>query len=210
MTWKEIFKTGILGLAVSAFLRTAVDNGLKNQTPTMLMESYSNMPAAISNRFGAILTLFSFLGTVLLKFFQKYVTSNEAKGVSIGLSVALPLMLVASFVGKLHYIPLLAVLCIAQMMVTCVGPLSGSFCAGRFASCGRSGAVAGLINALAAFGNVAATYGFAVVAENFTWSTVMLLCCVLMVVTITVCLVARPAWTRFLKWEEEIEKGDKV
>lgn len=210
MTWKEIFKTGIWGLALAAFLRTAVDNGLKNQTPTMLMESYSNMPAAISNRFGAILTVFSFLGTVLLKLFQKYVTSNEAKGVSIGLAVALPLMMVACFVGQLHYIPLLVVLCIAQMMVTCVGPLSGSFCAGRFASCGRSGAVAGFINALAAFGNVAATYGFAVVAENSTWSVVMMLCCVLMIVTIGVCLTARPAWTRFLKWEEDITKGDKV
>ena len=184
MGWKEILKTGIWGLALAAFLRTAVDNGLKNQTPTMLMESYGNMPASISNRFGAILTLFSFFGTLLLKPFQKYVTTNEAKGVIIGLATALPLMAVACFVGNIHYAILLGVMCIAQMTVSGIGPYSGSFCAGRFAYCGKSGTVAGFVNALAALGNVAATYGFAVIAEQASWSAVMLACCILMVVTI--------------------------
>ena len=32
MGWKEIIKTGVWGLALAAFLRTAVDNGLKNVT----------------------------------------------------------------------------------------------------------------------------------------------------------------------------------
>lgn len=206
MGWKEMLKTGILGLAVAAFLRTAVDNGLKNQTPTMLMESYGNMPAAISNRFGAILTLFSFFGTLLLKLFQKYVTRNEAKGVAIGLTFALPMLFVACLVGKIHYLPLLGVLCIAQMMVSCMGPYSGSFCAGRFAYCGKSGTVAGIVNALAALGNVAATYGLALVAEHAKWSAVMLVCCALLVITIGACLIVMSSWTKFTNRVEQIEQ----
>ncbi len=205
MGWKEIFKTGVWGLALAAFLRTAVDNGLKNQTPTMLMESYENMPAAISNRFGAILTLFSFFGALLLKPFQKYVTTNEAKGVSIGLTVALPLMLTTCLVGKIHYLPLLAILCIAQMMVTCIGPYSGSFSAGRFAYCGKSGTVAGFVNALASLGNVAATYGFATIADNASWRIVMLSCSILLATTILACLIVLPAWTRFTNKVDRIE-----
>ena len=210
MSWKEILKTGILGLALAAFLRTAVDNGLKNQTPTMLMKSYENLPAAISTRLGAILTVFSFFGVLLLKPFQKYVTTNEAKGVAIGLLVALPLMLTACLVGKIPYLLLLGILCIAQMMVSCMGPFSGSFSAGRFAFCGRSGTIAGIVNALAALGNVAATAGFALVAENVGWTAVMLVCGGLLACTIAVCLIIRPAWTRFIAREEKISKGDKV
>lgn len=206
MGWKKMLKTGIWGLALAAFLRTAVDNGLKNQTPTMLMESYENMPAAISNRLGAMLTLFSFFGALLLKPFQKRVTTNEAKGVAIGLSVALPLMLITCFVGKLPYLALLGILCIAQMMVSCMGPYSGSFCAGRFAYCGKSGTVAGFVNALAALGNVAATYGLAVIAERASWFAVMLTCCILIVATIVICFVVKPAWTRFIAKEEKIEQ----
>lgn len=207
MGWKEIIKTGVWGLALAAFLRTAVDNGLKNVTPTMLMESYDNMPAAISNRLGAILTLFSFFGALLLKPFQKYVTRNEAKGVAIGLIVALPMMTLTCLVGKMQYLPLLCCLCIVQMMVSCTGPYSGSFSAGRFAIYGKSGTVAGFINALAALGNVAATYGFAAIADSTrSWPFVMIVCCSLLVLTIASCLIVLRRWTKFITKEEKLEE----
>jgi len=209
MGWKEMLKTGVWGLALAAFLRTAADNGLKNQTPTMLMQSYANMPAAISNRLGAILTLFSFFGALLLKPFQKRVTTNEAKGVIIGLLIALPMMALTALVGKLHYLPLMAILCIAQMMVSCMGPYSGSFSAGRFAYYGKSGTVAGFINALASFGNVVATYGFARVSESASWSVVMLMFAGLLAVTILSCLVVLPAWTKFTNKVEKLEEATK-
>ena len=207
MGWKEIIKTGVWGLALAAFLRTAVDNGLKNVTPTMLMESYNNMPAAISTRLGAILTLFSFFGALLLKPFQTYVTKNEAKGVAMGLTVALPMMAITCLVGKMQYLPLLACLCIAQMMVSCMGPYSGSFSAGRFAVYGKSGTVAGFVNALASMGNVAATYGFAAIADSTgSWPTVMVVCCALLAVTVAVCLIVLRRWTKFIAKEEKLEE----
>jgi hypothetical protein len=34
----------------------------------------------------------------------------------------------------------------------------------------------------------------------------MLTCCLLMVITIVICLIVKPAWTRFIKKEEKIEQ----
>lgn len=202
MAWKDMLKTGIWGIAIAAFLRTSVDNGIKMLTPVMLMETYEALPAALSTRLSVILTVFSFFGVLSLKLFQKRVTDNEATGVAVVMLVAIPLVAVVCLVGKIHYLLILGILCLATYLISGIGPISGSFCAGRFARYGRSGTVAGFINALAAFGNVFASYGLAVVAETNPWSVVMLICCGMLGITVLVCLIVRPVWTRFIALDE--------
>lgn len=199
VSWKEMLKTGIWGLAIAAFLRTMVENAIKMLTPVMLKDSYLGLPAAISTRMSAILAVFGFFGALLLRYYQKYVTDNESKGIAIMLSVVIPLFAVVSLVGKIHYWWVLGLLCLVLMLTSCVGPMSNSFSAGRFAKWGKSGTIAGFINALAALGNVGASYGLTLLAEISSWSTVILVCCGLLGVTVVVCLIVRKPWTRFIK-----------
>ena len=117
------------------------------------------------------------------------------------------MMAITCLVGKMQYLPLLGCLCIAQMMVSCMGPYSGSFSAGRFAIYGKSGTVAGFVNALASLGNVAATYGFAAIADSSnSWPTVMVVCCALLALTIVFCLIVLRSWTKFIAKEEKLEE----
>ena len=197
--WKEMMKTGLWGLAITAFLRTMVENGLKMLTPVMLMESYGGLPAAISTRLSVILALFGFLGAVLLKYFQKYVTDNEAKGISIILVLVIPLLGVVSLVGKLNYWWILGLLCAVLMFSGCIGPLSNSFCAGRFVKWGKSGTVAGFNNALAALGNVGASYGLTLIAEAASWNVVIWVCFGTLVVTVIMCVLIIKPWTKFIE-----------
>ena len=196
---KAMLKTGLWGLAIAAFLRTMVESGIKMLTPVMLMESYEGLPAAISTRLSVILTFFGIVSAVLLKYFQKHVTDNEATGIAILLSVVTPLLGMVCLVGKLHYLWILALLCLVLAIGGCIGPLTNSFCAGRFAKWGKSGTVAGFTNALAALGNVGASYGLTLLAEMTSWSTVMLVCSALLGVTLAICLIVRKSWTRFIK-----------
>ncbi len=57
--------------------RVAVDNGIKMMTPVMLMESYGNLPAAISTRLSSILIIFSALGTLFAGLVKRKITSME-------------------------------------------------------------------------------------------------------------------------------------
>ena len=197
--WKEMFKTGVWGLAIAAFLRTMVENGIKMLTPTMLMESYTGLPASISTRLSVILAIFSFGGAILLKYFQKYITDNEAKGVAIILIIVIPLVAVVSLVGKIHYWWVLGLLCLILLFSGCIGPMTNSFCAGRFAKWGKSGTVAGFNNALAALGNVGASYGLTIIAEKASWSSVMWVCCGLLVITAIACVIIQKSWTKFIE-----------
>ena len=193
-----IFSTGLISIIIVSFLRTMVDNGIKMMTPVMLMESYSNMPGAIATRMSVILVVFSTLGVFITGIVRKWITTNEVTG-AIGLFViSIPALILSFFVGKLHYLFVLAGLSIAVAFVHSAAPLAGSFAAMRFNSYGRGGTVSGIINATAAIGNVVASYVFAKIAEFAPWSSVVLIWIIGMVISVILCIVIIPLWNKFI------------
>lgn len=193
-----VFSTGLISIIIVSFLRTMVDNGIKMMTPVMLMESYANMPGAIATRMSVILVLFSTLGVFITGIVRKWITTNEVTG-AIGLFViSIPALILSFFVGKLHYLFVLAGLSIAVAFVHSAAPLAGSFAAMRFNPYGRGGTVSGIINATAAIGNVVASYVFAKIAEFAPWSSVVGIWIIGMVISVILCTVVIPLWNKFI------------
>lgn len=193
-----MMSSGLIVFMVVCLLRTAADNGIKMMTPVMLMESYDNLPGAISTRLSTILIVFSATGTFVAGFIQKKITSNEAKAQIILYSLSLLPLLVVCFVGRVHYLYVLLTLCLSALTIYGAAPFSMTFLAVRFGKYDRIGTVSGILNATASVGNVMASYVFARMAEVMSWTGVAITWLSAVVVCLLLCALVYPAWTRFI------------
>ena len=194
-------KSGILCVVLISLIVTAISTGLKTCAPTMLMESYGDLSAAVANRLSVFLILFSVAGMVLAGGFRKKVTSNEMQAICLFIFLALPFLFMACTVGIWNYWLILALLSGAIIFIQAMSPFSNSYSAARFSGYGRSGTISGILNGSAAFGNVIATYVFPAMAEHLPWSAVVLTWGIgsIVIIIIAVCLYKK--WTLFIHSE---------
>lgn len=191
-------KSGVLWVVLISLVATAISTGLKTCAPTMLMESYGELSAAVANRLSIFLILFSVSGMVLAGGFRRKVTANEMQAIAIFIFLALPFLFMACTVGIWNYWLILALLSGAIIFIQAMTPFSNSYSAARFSGYGRSGTIAGILNGSAAFGNVIATYVFPAMAEHLPWSSVVLTWGIggVVIIAISVCLYKK--WTLFI------------
>lgn len=192
-----MFSSGLIAFLVICLLRVAIDNGIKMMTPVMLMESYKNLPAAMSTRLSSILIVFLALGTFVAGFMKSKITKNEAKAQLILYAVSLLPLAVVCFVGGIHYVWILVALSVAIILIYGAGPFSQSFATLHFEKYGRIGTVSGILNATAIIGNVLASYLFAKMAELMPWSGVTASWLITIVACGVLCIVVLPRWTKF-------------
>ena len=193
------FSSGLIVFMIVCLLRGSVDNGIKMMTPVMLMESYEQLPATLSTRLGSILIIFSAVGTLLTGLIQRKITKCEIKAQMLLYSLALIPLIVACFVGKIHYIFILVALSASIMFVHGAAPFSQSFVALNFGKHGRIGTVSGILNATASIGNVMASYVFAKMSEYMPWDMVAVCWVSMMVACLVLCTAILPKWIRFKK-----------
>ena len=194
-----IFKSGLIVFLITALFRVAIDNGIKMMTPVMLMESYENLPAAISTRLSSVLILFSALGTLFAGLVKRKITSNETKGQIFLYTLSLLPLVIICLVGRIHYLWILCALSITILLIHGASPFNQSFVALRFVKQGRTGTVSGILNATASVGNVLASYVFARMAEIMPWRGVAICWLMTIVVCCGLCFVVMPRWSRFIK-----------
>ena len=196
---KLFLASGLVILIFISFFRNMLDNAVKMVTPTMLMETYDSIPAAIANRLSLLLVLFSAVGIILGGQIQKRITDDESRATTLMLALAVPFMAVTCFVGSLPYPLILISLSVGVMLLHGAAPFSGSFAARRFVPYGKSGTVSGILNAAAGFGNVFASFAFAKMAETLPWSAITLTWVICLAVTILLSLGVTRTWTRFIR-----------
>ena len=194
-----MLSSGLIVFLIVCLLRVAIDNGIKMMTPVMLMESYKNLPAAISTRMSSVLIIFSAIGTFVAGFMQRNITRNEAKAQIILYAISLLPLALVCFLGYIHYIWILAALSVSIMLIHGAAPFSQSFVALHFENYGRIGTVSGILNATASVGNVLASYVFAKMAEIMPWRGVTTSWLITIVICGLLCLVVLPRWVRFTK-----------
>jgi sugar phosphate permease len=194
-----MLSSGLIVFLIVCLLRVAIDNGIKMMTPVMLMESYKDLPAAISTRMSSVLIIFSAIGIFVAGFMQKNITRNEAKAQIILYAVSLLPLVVVCFLGYIHYIWILAALSVSIMLIHGAAPFSQSFVALHFENYGRIGTVSGILNATASVGNVLASYVFAKMAEIMPWRGVTTSWLVTIVVCGLLCLIVLPRWIKFTR-----------
>lgn len=193
-----MMSSGLIALMFVCLLRIAVDNGIKMLTPTMLIQSYEGLSAAVANRMSSILIICSALGIFVAGFVQKKITRNEAKAQFLLYSTILLPLIAVCFVGKIHYGFILTALAIVILLSGGASPFSQSFISVRFEKYGRIGTVSGILNAAASVGNVLASYIFAKMAEVMSWEGVAFSWVAAVVVCVVCCICVFPRWSRFL------------
>lgn len=194
-----MLSSGLIVFLIVCLLRVAIDNGIKMMTPVMLMESYENLPAAISTRMSSVLIIFSAVGTFVAGFMQRNITRNEAKAQIILYAVSLLPLVVVCFLGYIHYIWILVALSVSIMLIHGATPFSQSFVALHFENYGRIGTVSGILNATASVGNVLASYVFAKMAEMMPWRGVTASWLITIIICGLLCVAVLSRWKRFTK-----------
>ena len=191
--------SGLAVLLVVAFFRNMIDNAIKMLTPTMLMESYDSIPAAIANRLSLLLILFSAFGILIGGAVKSRVTSHECKAMLLLFGLTVPFLAVTCFVGRISFVWILVCLSMGVMLLHGAGPFSASYVAKRFAPYGKSGTVSGIINAASGFGNVFASFVFAKMAESLPWTSITLTWLLFVGVALLLCLCVLRTWTSFIR-----------
>ncbi len=191
--------SGFSILMITCLFRNSIDNAIKLMTPVMLMESYNNLPAAISTRLSTVLIVFSLLGILIAGVVQRKVTKNEPKAQLIFYIAALLPLIVTCFLGRIHYIWILSALAIANMLIHGASPFCQSFVALHFEKYGRIATASGILNATASAGNILASYVFAKMAEIIPWSGVVISWLASIAFCGVLCMIVIPKWTKFIK-----------
>ena len=191
--------SGLFGIFIINFLKTCVGNGIQMVTPTMLMESYEGLPAAVSTRLGIILVIAATFGNPLASFVDKHITGNEMKATLILSAVCAVPVALNCFVGAIPYPFVIALLSVELLLFQAMSIFTVVTAARRFAYCGKSGAAAGFLNASGAFANVVASFAFPAVAQYFSWRVVTVIWLALMLLTLLVAVIFSKRWTHFVE-----------
>jgi len=194
-------KAGLPFLMLVAMIQTMLNLGLKSLTPVMLMESYDSISPGLANGLNIILIVASPMGLFIAKnrFFQKF---NTVSVIAIFLMLAIPLLGVITFLGRVDLLFVVLALTIMMVVLTAVSTMF-SYVSLAFGVYGRSGTVSGLINCMASLGIVLANYVFASLADwkgwgittqCWFWIGIFALCCALVTI---------PIWKKFRKMSPE-------
>ena len=192
-----MFSSGLICFLFVCLFRVSIDNGIKMMTPVMLMESYQNLPAAVSTRMSSLLIVFSAIGILLAGVVQRKITKNEAKAQIILYTVSILPLVAVCFVGNVSYLWILIALSCAVLMIHGASPFSQTYVALHFENYGRIGTVTGILNATASVGNILASYIFAKMAEMMPWRGITISWLAVIALCSVLCAVVLPRWTRF-------------
>lgn len=195
-----ILKSGIVFLLVPAFVRTAMDSGLKSWVPTMIVENYP-VSASFASMMTTILVLINLGGVFIVNFFYPRIVKNAVWGYGLCFLVAIPFTVLLLLTGKIPVLIVVLLLIIITTMMYAGHQLVDIIIPSFFAKYNKAGAVASLINALASFGAVVASILFGFLAENYGWSATIISWIVFGAVAFAFCFLAVPLWTKFTKEE---------
>lgn len=194
---KLFAKSGFLFLLPVCLLRYMVDNSIKTFTPTMLMESYSNMGVTTSNLLNIFIIISGLLGMMLVrKFFFPRLVRNEVAMLIILFIVILPLTFVIKLTGKLDVWMIMVAMCATSALMSGTTLMNG-FINGSFSKYGKNGTAAGLFNSASSIGVVVQSYGFTYLADSFGWSAVTTVYVIGVCVCIFFSLCAYPLWKKY-------------
>lgn len=197
--FKLVLTSGVGIVFVLAFIRCMFDLGIKSLTPTLINESYSEVDPTLATFLNIIVLVAGVVGPTVAHFIYPRFFKSETAAATVIFFAAVPLMAVTLFVGSISYWVILAMMTLIEMLMTAAGFFATTLIPARFNKWGKGGTVAGIMNALAALGIVAANSISTAIAEAFGWVVMLGSWVVLMVLCAVLSLITVPMWKRFLK-----------
>lgn len=196
-SWKSIIATGLICIVAVGFFYNVVSKAISMLTPTMLMESYESLSASGATLLSIVMIVISTMGIFLFKFIQRRITKNEIKALSIMLILCIPFLAVSCFIGSIHYICVLISLSVSLLLLSIAASFYNCIPM-RYVYNGKSGTVAGMLNAAAAFANVLASFVFAYMAEFLPWKFIIIAWGALVLIAVALCLSVFRKWKNFI------------
>ena len=198
---KIAFRSGIIILCITAFIRCLFDLGIKSLTPTILNESYSELSPTLATALNIIVLLSGMLGTILAKLIYPKYIQNELKILAIFFGISLPLTIsVYLMLGKVNYIIIVVLIAFIVMLMGGGTVFTTTYIAARYTKYGKGATIAGILNCVASLGVVAANTGFPAIAEQTgTWSATVAVWIALMSIALMLIIVGIPIWSKFIR-----------
>ena len=164
--------SGFFAMVAVYFLRSIISQVANTLSPVMLMESYEDLPAYLGNLLNLLVIGAGIGGILLMKLvlYPKYIR-REAEGVFVTLAFTLPCVLILRYIGRINVTQAVLSLCGISLCMG-AGNLLTSYFNASFTVYGKSGLAAGISNAFAALGFMAAGYGILRVSEVAGWRAV--------------------------------------
>lgn len=197
--FKLVLTSGVGIVFVLAFIRCMFDLGIKSLTPTLINESYAEVDPTIATLLNIIVLVAGVIGPTVAHFIYPRFFKTETTAATVIFIAAVPLMALTLLVGTVSYWVILGVMTLIEMLMTAAGFFATTLIPARFNKWGKGGTVAGIMNALAALGIVAANSISTAIAEAFGWTTMLGSWLALMVLCAVLSLITVPMWKRFLK-----------
>ncbi len=193
-----LFASGLIFVLVIAFVRSALESGFRSLTPTMIAESYESVSPSLATVLNLIVLLASAGGTLLSHLLHTRVFRNEGTAFLGLFFVALPLVAVSLFVGRISYWAVVLALAAFILLCSAAGFFT-TLVAMRFNRFGKGGTVAGIMNALAALGISFANTVFTATVEASSWPVTAIVWVGLCGLLILSSIAFLPLWHRFMK-----------
>lgn len=197
-TWKIVFTSGVVFLLVATFIRTMLDAGLKSWVPTMITENYAVSPS-FANMLTTILVLVNISGVFIVNKLYPLHISNAVTAFGLCFIVSLPLTLLLLFTGSIHVAVIVFLLTAITTLMYSGHQLINVIIPAQFSHIHMSGSIAAILNAVASFGAVVASFGFGYLADNFGWGVTIASWSVLAFVAAAFCIAAIKPWDKFVK-----------
>ena len=199
---KIFFASGLFLICVPALVRCMLDIGLKTWVPTMIMESYG-VSTSTSSMLTTILIFLNLTGV----FFTTWLYPKRCKSLPLAIGlffvVALPLLGLLLFNGKILVIFIVLLLALMTTMMTAASQLLNVNLPSAFGVYNKIGMVAGISNAFGCFGCMLANYLYGFTAQTYGWSVTIMIWFALAFVAFLFCLLSLPLWKRFMTQKEQ-------
>ena len=190
-----IMKSGIPFLLFVNMVSTMINIGVKSFTPTMLMESYESVTPQTANALNIILVLAAPVGLLLssLPLFRK---KSATVCIAALILIELPLLLVASYVGKISIIIIISALTVLMVFASSIS-ICFSYVARKFEPYGCVATVSGLVNCMASLGIVLANYVLTRIADASGWQSTVNFMIIITAIAFMLSAVSIPFWKKF-------------
>lgn len=198
-TWKVLLSSGIVLMLIPSFIRTMMDMGLKSWVPTMISENYNTSPS-FASALTTILLLVNLSGIYIVNAVYPRFIKNEAVCFGLCFVFSLPFTLVLLLIGKIPVGVAVLLLTLVTTLMYSGHQLINVIIPSKFAAMNMSGGVASLLNAVASFGAVVATFGYGWLAEKFEgWTVTIMVWSIMAAVAAVFAFLSAGLWKRFLK-----------
>jgi len=192
-----MLSSGFLILVLPATFRCMLDNGAKSWVPTMMMESYGITPGT-SSFIATLVVMINMSGVFLVKkLYPKYFGNLNVLAGTL-FAVSLPLFAALMLIGKIPMLAAIVLLIASTTVMYAVNQLMGINIPAVFGKYGKTGTIAGILNAFGSFGIMLGNFVYGYIAENFGWTEVIISWMVLAAVSMVCCFAAAPLWKKFI------------